>query len=122
MRDGEVVQPGNVPQRERQIHGGLTVRTIKDSVFGGVLVGEHIHMEGRLNGRDRAFNLNFHAIARAANHSEAALLNISHHGVVIGLRGAKPGGELRRSKEVPVVGDGRAVEVGQESVEAGLIA
>ena len=122
MRDGIVVQTGDVPERERQVGAGLAVRPVEDAILGGMLVGQQVHVEGRFDGRNRSLDLHLHAIARSANHGESMLLNVTHDCVILFLRGAKPRRELGRRQEVPEVRDGRAVQVGQEVVEAGRIA
>src|SRR5580700_12039580 len=87
-----------------------------------MLVGQQVDVEGLFNGRDRAFDLDFHAVARSADNRKAVLLNVLHNRIIMFLRGTKPGGEFGRGEEVTVVGDGRAVQIGQEGVETSLIA
>ena len=54
MRDGVVVQAGDVPEAERQVYRRLPVWTEKGAILGGMLVGTQSHMEGPLDGRHRA--------------------------------------------------------------------
>ena len=110
MRDGVVVQTGDVPQRERQVCRGLAVWRVKSAVLGGVLVGTHAYVESSLDGRNGALDLHVHAIARAANDREAVRLRETNHGVIVFLAGTKPFGELRHGEEMPVGGAGRIVE------------
>ena len=49
LRNGVVVQAGNVPEPEREIQRGFAIGRIEGAVFGGVLVEAHGHMEGRLD-------------------------------------------------------------------------
>jgi len=72
------------------------------AVFRRVLVDAHAHVEGRLDGRDRAFDLQIHAIAGTANHPKAVRCRVGGHGVIVFLGGTKPVRELRHRKEVPV--------------------
>src|SRR5271170_1505867 len=71
VRHEEVVQTGDVPERERQDGGGLAVRRVKSTDFGGVLVRAHLHTEGNLYSRNRTLDLDLHAIAGAAGYRKA---------------------------------------------------
>jgi len=51
------VQPGDMPQRERQIHARLAIRREKGTVLVGVLVNAQGYMEGLLDVRHRAVTL-----------------------------------------------------------------
>ena len=94
VRNRIVVETGNMPQSERQVGGGFAIRTIEGSVLGGVLVDHHAHMEGRLDGRNRALDLHIHAVARTADHCEPVRLNILNDCIIILLRGAEFFGEF----------------------------
>ena len=122
MRDGVVVQTGDVPEVERQVRRRLAIRGIEGAVLGGVLIGAHAHMEGSLDGRNGAFDLHIHAIACAADYAEAIHLREANDRVIVFLAGTKLRGKLRHGKEVPVGGAGRIVELVQKDLQACLIA
>ena len=71
VRDGVVVEAGDVPELEGQIGGGLAVGRVEGAVLGRMLVGPHAHVEGSLDGGDGAFDLDVHAVAGAADDGEA---------------------------------------------------
>src|ERR1019366_1524593 len=76
-RDRIVVQTRDMPQRERQAHRGLPVWSIECAVFRWVLVDTHPHIEGRLDRRHRALDLQIHSIAGAANHPKAVRSSVA---------------------------------------------
>jgi hypothetical protein len=71
MRDGVVVQAGDMPERKRQAGRGLAVRRVENTILGGMLVSKHVYVESRLYGRNRTFDLHLHAIACTANYGKA---------------------------------------------------
>ena len=102
--------------------GGLPVRSIEGAVFGGVLVDAHGHMEGCLNGRHRAGDIQVHAIAGSAHHRKAV-----GFGEMNSQRHSPPGwgqtrGELFHREELAVRRAGRIVEFLQKTDLSRLVA
>ena len=118
MRNGVVVQTRDMPQRKRQIGRRFAVGRIEGAVLSGVLVGAHVHMERRLDGRNRALDLHLHAVARSANHLKPVGLRKMNHGVIIRLGRSKPFSELPHTEKVPVGGAGRIIDILQKGLES----
>src|SRR5262249_48539779 len=122
MRNRIIVQPGDVPELNIQVGARFAVRTVEGSILGRVLIGQQCHMECGFDGRNGAFDLNFHAIARSADHREAVRERVLHYRVVVALRWAELFGEFSGREEVAEVGNGRAVQFREKRVETGLVA
>ena len=58
-----VIQSGDVPQADGQVHRGLAVGSIKCSVFGRMLIKTHGDVEGSLNVCHWSFKLYVHGVA-----------------------------------------------------------
>ena len=58
MRLGKVVEAGDMPQREWKVGRGLPVRRIESAAVAGKTIGCNFQMKCRLDGGDRAFDLN----------------------------------------------------------------
>src|ERR1017187_10975222 len=71
MRDRIVVQTRDMPQRERQAHRWLPVRSIERAVLRWGPGDIHAHIEGLLDCRHRALHLQIPSIAGAANYLKA---------------------------------------------------
>ena len=74
-------------------------------------------MQGRLDVRHRAADIQQRAVGMGAADRQAVGLRKGDDRLVILFRRAEPGGELFRGQVMPVVGMGRIVELRQESGE-----
>src|SRR5271165_3179426 len=111
-----------MPQAERQIRRRLLIRSIEYAILRRVLVRPHVQMESSLDGRDRSLNLDFHAIARAADDSKPVGLGKANHRIIVLLGRAEPLRELLHAKKVPVVETGRIVDIAEKTLQACPIA
>src|SRR6185312_9684302 len=67
MRDREVIQSRDMPDRKGQVRRGLAIRRVVGATLaGGARIHRHPHMEGLLNSRYGALDLHVHAITAAA--------------------------------------------------------
>ena len=107
-----------MPEAEEQVDRGLDIGTVEGAIFRGMLVGAHAYMEGRFDGRHAAFDLDIHAVTRASNDLQAVVLREAEDGVIVLLRGAEAGGELRGRKKLTVRRAGWIVEIIEETLEA----
>ena len=114
MGDGVVVKSRDVPERDGQIHLGLSVGRKECAAFSGMLVVVHVDVEGALNVLDRPRYMHVEAIGRAAADREAVRQRPIDHGIVVLLRGTKPLSELRHGEELPVRGAGGIVQLLQQ--------
>ena len=94
MRIGEVVQPGDVPELERQVDGGFTVSGKVVLAFDSVTIGVQLDVEGVLNLGRRAADLDFVSAAGPADNGKAILFGEGDDAVVILLRGSEPVSEF----------------------------
>ena len=118
VRNRVVVQTRNVPEVERQSCGRLLIGSIKHPVLGGVLIGPHIDVKRRFDGRNRGLDEDAHGVARAADDGETGRFGELHQRLIVLLGRAKPLGELGRGEELAIVGAGRVIEFAEEIREA----
>ena len=81
------------------------------------MIETHFYVQGGLDGRDRALELDVHGIAGATGHGKAVGFRETDQGVIILLAGAEPLGELLDREELPVGRAGRIVELSQETIQ-----
>src|SRR5277367_3156652 len=122
MWNGIIVEAGDVPELEREIDHGLAIGGEEVAVFRGVMVDAHAHVEGDLDVGYRAFDLDFHSVARAADDREAVSFRVTNDRVIVFLSGTKLGSEFLWCEEMAVRGAGGIVEFSKKTIEAGLIA
>ena len=79
-------------------------------------------MEGLLDGRDGAGDVEIDAIGRGCGNGEAVLLGEIDDGVVVVFGGAELRGKLLDGEEMVVAGTGGIVEIVEEGIEFRLIA
>lgn len=88
MRLGIIIQSGNVPEGERQVHGGLAVRRVEGAIlFCGVLIDSQGYMEGLLDIGHGADELQVPAIAVSADNFKAARCGKCDQGIPVFLLG-----------------------------------
>ena len=122
VRNGIVIQPRNMPQRERQVGRGLGIGSVEDAVLGGVLVGQELHMERALDGRHGTLDLNVHRVARAARDGESIAYGELHHGVILRLARTKLRGELGGRHKLVEQRAAGVIDLAQKRLEASRIA
>ena len=106
-----VVQPADAQDRHRQVQRRLGLRRIERPRFRRVLIDAQGQVEGFLDVRHRAADIQQGAIGVRAAHRQAVGLRKGDDRLVILFRRAEPGGKLFRRQVVPVIGMGRIVRV-----------
>src|ERR1700722_20570598 len=122
MREGKVVKPRNMPQRKREVCGGLAIGRIEAAILGGVLIDAHIYMECALYFCHRARYLHVDAIRRDTGDGQAVLFGEIDHRIIILLRRPELLRELIYREELPVTRTAWVVEILQELIQLVLIA
>ena len=117
MRDGEVVEAGDVPESEGQVGRGLAIRAVKGAIFGRVPIGVHGDVEGAFYRGNGAFDLHIHAIARTAGDGEAARREVAYDGFIVLFGGAEHGSEFGGCEPVAIGGTGGVVELVEVGVQ-----
>src|SRR5580658_9212697 len=102
MRDGVVIQTGDVPERELQPCRRLAVWAEEGASLRGMLIRPHSYMEGTFDRRHGTFDLHIHAVACSTNNHETVRFCKPNSGLIVFAGRSKPLGELRHREEVPV--------------------
>ena len=83
MRQREVIQAGNVGNRHTQVERRLAIRREERTVFRGMPIDVHPHVEGPLHLLDRAADGNDEAIRRRTGDSKAVRLGPGNYGLIV---------------------------------------
>ena len=110
LRYGEIIQACDVRHGHVQIERGLTIRRIESAVFSGMLIDSHHHMEGFVDLRHRAIDIDEQAIRRRIGHCKTIGPGEIDHGLVILHRWAELLCELSYGQKMAVVGAGWVIE------------
>ena len=122
MRNGIVVQAGNMRHGNAQIERRFAIRRIKDAVLSGMLVVPHPHIECLLDLRNRAADGHNHPICGRAGDGKSIGLGKIDYSLVVLCSGAELLSELINAEEMAVIGAGWIVEPAQQAGQFALVA
>jgi hypothetical protein len=122
LRDGEVVEAGDVPELEGKVDGGFAVGCEEGAIFGRMLPGAQGDVEGLLDGGDGAGDVEVDTIGRSGDDGEAVFIGEIDDSAVVVFGGTELRGELFDGEEVAVAGAGGIVEIVEQGIEFGLVA